>query len=257
MKKEKNAVDSLKRRRGIVKIAAAASAVFFVFAAANGRNSRFMQLSDVSAQDSAAVGDVKVMTQTEAETVLDTVSDAVTDVFSDGETDHGTNDNDDDSITETIISVVPESAEGTDERTGILSSPDEIWLFDTDGSGSHYIFTYDGREFGAVYTPDNWKIIDSYRIVNLKDITIICKALSDTHPIHGADMKSYRTPEDMAYEWQQHNRAYAVLPEDSEWRAHAKDVDLDPEDQGKDVYSLYTSRIGRSIPIIDKLFGGQ
>ena len=71
---------------------------------------------------------------------------------------------------------------------------------------------------------------------------IICEALKTEHPIHSADYESYRTAEDMAYEWIQHNLAYELLSDDSEWKYHAKDVDINPEDQGKSVYDLYRER---------------
>lgn len=49
-------------------------------------------------------------------------------------------------------------------------------------------------------------------------MTLICQALADEHPVHGADLVSYRTAEDMAYEWQQHNIAYQLLSDDSPFR---------------------------------------
>ena len=55
-------------------------------------------------------------------------------------------------------------------------------------------------------------------------------------------MVSYRTAEDMAYEWIQHNIAYEILSEDSPWKEHVKHVDLNPEDQGKNLKELYKSR---------------
>ncbi len=42
----------------------------------------------------------------------------------------------------------------------------------------------------------------------------------------------------MAYEWLQHNIAYELLP-DSEFKASAKDVDLDPDDQGLSLEEIY------------------
>ena len=56
-------------------------------------------------------------------------------------------------------------------------------------------------------------------------------------------MVSYRTPEDMAFEWQQHNFVYVMLPEESEWRQNVKDVDLDPKDQGKTYQEMYEDRM--------------
>ena len=137
--------------------------------------------------------------------------------------------------------------EEDDELKGsLLSSPEDIGLENTDGVGSHYSFIYDGMEFTAVYTEDNWKIIDSYRVPDINDMIIICEALIAEHPIHGADFVSYRTADDMAFEWMQHNAAYAILPEGSEWLSHAKDVDLDPNDQGKTFIEIYEDRTGKA-----------
>ena len=123
------------------------------------------------------------------------------------------------------------SSEAT-EGSAALTSPADIALRDVYGDGSTYAFDYVGEEYSAQYTEDNWKVYDSYRITNEADITMICQALIDVHPIHGRDMESYRTAEDMAHEWMLHNYAWEHLPEDSEWRQNAKDVDLDPADQG-------------------------
>jgi hypothetical protein len=99
-------------------------------------------------------------------------------------------------------------------------------------------------EFEAVHKKDHWKIIDSWRITDTAAMIEICQALIELYPIHGADRESYRTPDDMAYEWAQHNLAYALLPEESEWRSHAKDVDLDPDDQGRSMYEIFLDRTG-------------
>ena len=129
-----------------------------------------------------------------------------------------------------------------DEAPSILSSFEDIGLYDIDGNGIYYSFTYNGDEFSAVYTPDHWTITDSYLIDNKQDMEYICQALINEHPIHGSDMESYRTPEDMAYEWVQHNTAYKVLDDSNPWKQNAKDVDLDPYDQGKSVYEIYKDR---------------
>ncbi len=120
----------------------------------------------------------------------------------------------------------------------LLHSAEEL---DLSRDGDTVYFTYNGESFKAVYTPDNWTIYDSYRVRNSKDMAIICEALSDIHPIHGNDMVSYRTADDMAYEWLQHNIAYEFLP-DSSYKQSAKDVDLDPYDQGKSLEELFSSR---------------
>ena len=131
-------------------------------------------------------------------------------------------------------------------NAGILTSVEDIGLQDTDGGGENYVFYYSDEEFRARYTPDNWKIFDSYRITDNEDMMIICQALSEVHPIHGKDMVSYRTPEDMAYEWQQHNFAYYMLPEESPWKQSVQNVDLDPKDQGKSFSELYEDRKNKS-----------
>ena len=48
----------------------------------------------------------------------------------------------------------------------------------------------------------------------------------------------------MAYEWEQHNIAYQLLPEDSPYKENAKDVDLNPEDQGKSIIDFALEHIG-------------
>ena len=78
----------------------------------------------------------------------------------------------------------------------------------------------------AEYTPDNWKIRDSYRINDTDAMKEICAALLEIHPIYAADMSSYRTADDMAYEWDQHNIAYSLLPDGSTLKESAADVDL-------------------------------
>jgi hypothetical protein len=132
---------------------------------------------------------------------------------------------------------------------GILESTADIEIHDEDGNGTRFTFTYGGEEFSALYRSDNWQIIDSYLITNSDDMMIICQALIDIHPIHGADMESYRTPEDMAYEWLQHNLAYDILPEDNYWRQKAKDVDLNPADQGKTLAEMYEIKTGKKLSI--------
>ena len=144
-------------------------------------------------------------------------------------------------------------AASTEVGGGILSDPSDINLRDTDGNGKNYLFTYDGEDFSAVYTTDNWKIYDSYKINNTEDMTIICEALISVHQIHGSYMESYRTAEDMAYEWLQHNIAYQFLSDDSSWKVHAQNVDLDPKDQGKSFSEIYEDRTGKEFNLKDFL----
>lgn len=120
---------------------------------------------------------------------------------------------------------------------------DSLGFKNVDGIGSKYEFIYGGEVFTAIYTPDNWKIIDSYKIDKEADILLICQILAAEHPVHGKDMVSYRTPDDMSVEWQQHNLAYKVLPSDHKWKNNAKDVDLDPKDQGKTLSEMFLSRV--------------
>lgn len=138
---------------------------------------------------------------------------------------------------------------GSEDTVSVLKSTRDINLRDTDGKKTNYLFTYKNEDFTAIYTKDNWKIKNSYKITNGQDIAYICKALIDLHPIHGKDMKSYRTVDDLVYEWQQHNLAYNLLPDDNSWKSHAKDVDLDPADQGKSIAEIYEARTGSKLDI--------
>ncbi|WP_026663425.1 hypothetical protein [Butyrivibrio proteoclasticus] len=131
------------------------------------------------------------------------------------------------------------------QASGILTSTADIGLTDSDGKGKNYVFTYGDSIYTAIYWDDHWKIMDSYLIGNSNDMIIICQALIDLHPIHGADHESYRTADDMAYEWLQHNIAYEFLPEDNVWRQKSKDVDFNPDDQGKSFIEIYEQRTGK------------
>ena len=113
---------------------------------------------------------------------------------------------------------------------GILSGVNDIALTDLTGAKTDYTFIYDGNPYSAKYTPDNWEITDSYKITNAMDMAIICQALINEHPVHGRDMVSYRTADDMTYEWSQHNVVYYLLPEDSRWIESVKDVEDDIDD---------------------------
>ncbi len=150
-----------------------------------------------------------------------------------------------------INSELAEGIKESENKKGILSATSDINLRDIDGAGTNYLFTYGGEDFSAGYTTDNWKIINSYKIDNTSDITIICQALIDVHPIHGSDMASYRTADDMAYEWVQHNLAYQTLPDDSPLKSHAKDVDLDPNDQNRSFDEIYKDRTGKELDLND------
>ncbi len=122
------------------------------------------------------------------------------------------------------------------------STIDSIQIVDVDGNDTNYEFIYHEEIFKVYYVYDNWKIYDSYKIKNQADMKIICQALIDIHPIHGRDRVSYRTADDMVYEWVQHNIAYEILPEESKWRNNAKNVDFDPDDQGKSLKEMFDDR---------------
>lgn len=134
------------------------------------------------------------------------------------------------------------SSVGT-EIEDILTSAEQLNIQDIDGKETNYIFTYKGQEYKAIYTTDNWHIENSYQIRNHNDMKIICEALINIHPIHGKDKVSYRTVDDLVYEWELHNIAYDLLPEENKWKSNVKHVDLNPEDQGKDLVEMYKSRI--------------
>lgn len=135
------------------------------------------------------------------------------------------------------------------EEQSTLKSTKDINLRDLDGKKTNYSFIYKKAIFSAKYTKDNWHIKDSYKITNANDIAIVCQALINIHPIHGKDMKSYRTVDDLVYEWQQHNLAYMILPDDNSWKSHAKDVDLDPADQGRSLEEMYEARTGSKLDV--------
>ena len=134
---------------------------------------------------------------------------------------------------------------------GILSSAADINLISADGGTKNYTFTYNGETYKAKHTADHWTIYDSYKINSRADMMIICQALIDLYPVHGSDMASYRTAEDMTFEWLQHNMGYMILGEKSEWASHLKDVDFDPADQGKTFDEIYKDRTGKEFNIKD------
>ena len=154
----------------------------------------------------------------------------------------------DNNVEETKTEENVEDIDITKEES-VLNSTEDIDLHDVDGKETNYEFTYKEKIYSAKYTKDNWHIVDSYEISNKKDIEIICKALIDIHPIHGRDMISYRTVEDLAYEWNEHNIAYMVLPENNIWKKNTKDVDLNPEDQNKSLQEMYEDRTGKKLNI--------
>ena len=135
------------------------------------------------------------------------------------------------------------------ETKGYLHSPEDIELTNVDDKGKDYTFIYRGETYNCTYIPDNWKVRNSYKITNEADITMICQALCQEHQVHGKDLVSYRTPEDMAYEWVQHNLAYKYLPDGNQYKTKAKDVDLNPADQGLSIKEMYERRTGQTLTL--------
>lgn len=133
------------------------------------------------------------------------------------------------------------------ESKSYIHSPEDIELTNVDGDGEDYTFTYRGEEYSCTYIPDNWKIRNSYKITNEADIKMICEALIEEHPVHGKDLESYRTADDMAYEWVQHNLAFKYLPEGNAYKTKARDVDLNPADQGLSIKEMYERRTGQTL----------
>lgn len=133
----------------------------------------------------------------------------------------------------------PASAEQTEEPR---VAP-HIALYPVDDEGASYALEYGDLVLEVYYQPDVWSVYESYRVTDHDDLVRICQMLIDEHPIHGSDYESYRTADDMAYEWEQHNYAYELLPADSPWRESVSNVDLDPEDQGKSLRELYKDRM--------------
>ena len=151
---------------------------------------------------------------------------------------------------------VSEDTSSDDTSSDYSSAAEKIGLYDRDGGGVNYAFNYDGEEFYAQYYYDNWTLFDSYKITDEDDMEVICQALIDTHTVHGKDYESFRTADDMVYEWKQHNLAYTYLPEDNAWRESAKNVDFDPEDQGRSFEEIYEDRTGQEFDLKEKVKEG-
>lgn len=138
---------------------------------------------------------------------------------------------------------VEEPAPAPAEQTEEPRVAPHIALYPVDDTGAGYALEYGDLVLDVYYQPDVWSVYESYRVTDHDDLVTICQMLIDEHPIHGSDYESYRTAEDMAYEWEQHNYAYELLPADSPWRESVSNVDLDPEDQGKSLRELYKDRM--------------
>ncbi len=212
-----------------------------------------------SISDDSSVSDDEKTIAAEENTALETEETTVSDDTSVYETEE-TGESEDITTSDTEASEdiavsedCSEVLESSEEGGGLLKSTEDINLRDVDGSGTNYMFTYNGENFSAVYTTDNWRITDSYKIENVDDMLIICEALISIHPVHGSDMQSYRTAQDMAYEWLQHDLAYELLSDDDPLKANAKDVDLDPKDQNRSFEEIYKDRTGKEFSLSDFL----
>ena len=109
-----------------------------------------------------------------------------------------------------------------------------------------------GAKINAIWNEreQSWKIENSYLINNENDMYKICTVLYNLHPVPLAENSTeYRTVDDMVYEWQAHNKGYLYskrLPDGDlknrgiEATMH---VDINPGDQGKNVYQLMWERI--------------
>ena len=124
-----------------------------------------------------------------------------------------------------------------------LNLYNNISLIDVDGNKTNYSFKYKGEEYSAIYTTDNWHIVDSYKITNEYDMKKICRVLVKEHPIHSSDKTSYRTIDDLVFEWKQHNIAFSFLPSDNKYKDNVRSVDLNSEDQNKNIIEMYKLRI--------------
>ena len=145
--------------------------------------------------------------------------------------------------------------EASTPAAGLLTSTADLGLSPSDDKDMYYTFTYGGEEYTAMHLEDHWKIIDSYKINDEADMLIICQALIDLHPIHGKDMVSYRTADDMVYEWAVHNLGYMMVSGDDPMKEHLKDVDFDPGDQNCSFDEIYYNHTGKEFDLND-IFGG-
>ena len=160
--------------------------------------------------------------------------------------DETTDDGDETTETDTVspLSRIEKTARGSGYKEGeqVLSEPPEITYEYSDGYYEYYSFDYADEVFEVLHEYDNWKIFDSNKIRNSKDMQLICEALLDIYPVHGVDLESYRTPEDMAYEWIQHNIVYEMPLTDARYKESAANVDLDPGDQNKTIVEMFKDR---------------
>lgn len=101
-----------------------------------------------------------------------------------------------------------------------------------EGNKEFYEFNYKvnnkSKVFTAIYTPNNWKIKDSYLITDMDDMVLICSLLKNYHAIPNKEYSGMRSAENMANEWDAHNHVYYTFG----FEDHTKDVDIDPSDDG-------------------------
>ncbi|MBE5830251.1 MAG: hypothetical protein E7306_00750 [Butyrivibrio sp.] len=192
----------------------------------------------------------KMAEDTDAKGIIDKLKKATDSENKTGDTDNSSNSEADSKTTDDSSNSATDSS---GESAGLLTSTADINLTSADGGTKNYTFVYDGETYKAKHTADHWTIYDSYKINSKSDMMIICQALIDLYPVHGSDMVSYRTAEDMTFEWQQHNIGYIFLGEKSEWASHLKDVDFDPADQGKTFDEIYKDRTGKEFKFSDFL----
>lgn len=132
-----------------------------------------------------------------------------------------------------------------EEGDMLLDDMPEILYSHSDGVYDYYTFAYGDGSFTVLQEYDNWKVFDSYRIRNSRDIELICRSFIALYPVHGRDLESYRTAEDMTYEWLQHNIAYGFAEDDDALRESAANVDLDPEEQDMNMLAIYLNHKGQ------------
>lgn len=192
----------------------------------------------------------KMAEDTDAKGIIDKLKKATDSENKTGDTDNSSNS---EASSKTTDDSSNSATDSSGESAGLLTSTADINLTSADGGIKNYTFVYDGETYKAKHTADHWTIYDSYKINSKSDMMIICQALIDLYPVHGSDMVSYRTAEDMTFEWQQHNIGYIFLGEKSEWASHLKDVDFDPADQGKSFDEIYKDRTGKEFKFSDFL----
>ena len=134
------------------------------------------------------------------------------------------------------------SGPGYTEGESFIEGEPEISYEYTDEDFEYYSLEYAGGTFEVIHEYDNWKIFDSYKIRNSRDMEKICQSLIDIYPVHGRDLSSYRNAEDMTYEWVIHNIAYDILDDDDFYKQCAASVDLDPDEQNKTLLEIYSDR---------------